>query len=157
MALIVEDGTGMADAEAYVSVADATTYCTHHGLTAWTGADAVKEVALRNATQYLDTQYIYKSEKVLSSQALEFPRAYWDWTDPEIVRLKAACCELAVKALSGALYSEVSAQETIKVKVGPIEKTTRPSSSDGQKKYPNVEALIRPLVAGMGQIPVARA
>ena len=36
MALIVEDGTGLANAESYVSVADATTYHTNYGNTAWT-------------------------------------------------------------------------------------------------------------------------
>ena len=50
MALIVEDGSGKLDSESYISVADCTTYCTAHGLTAWTGTDAAKETALRNAT-----------------------------------------------------------------------------------------------------------
>jgi hypothetical protein len=156
MSLIVEDGTGLATAESYVSVADCTTYCTSHGLTAWTGTDAVKEVALRNATQYIDTNYSFKYEKTYVDQALEFPRYYWEWDEPVMSRLRAACCELAVKALSGSLYADVQAQQTIKVKVGPIEKTTTPSAS-GQTAYKQVNALLKELVIGGGSVAVIRA
>lgn len=156
MALIVEDGTGLTTAESYVSVADCTTYCTAHALSAWTGADAVKESALRNATQYIDTNYDFKYEKTYVDQALEFPRYYWEWDDPPMNRLRAACCELAVKALSGSLYADVAAQQTIKVKVGPIEKTTTPSAS-GQVTYKQVDALLKELITGGGSVAVIRA
>ena len=45
MTLIVEDGTGLANAESYVSVADATTYHANIGNTAWAAitSDATKE------------------------------------------------------------------------------------------------------------------
>jgi hypothetical protein len=46
MALIVEDGTGLANAESYVSVADATTYHANIGNTAW----AVYRQSLRDIT-----------------------------------------------------------------------------------------------------------
>ena len=156
MALIVEDGTGKATAESYVSVADCGTYCTAHGLTAWTGTDAAKEVALRNATQYIDTNYAFKAEKTYVDQALEFPRYFWDWDDPAMNRLRAACCELAVKALSGSLYADVVASQTIKVKVGPIEKTVEPSAS-GQVRYKQVDSLLKSLVMGGGSLSVVRA
>lgn len=156
MALIVEDGTGLTNAESYVSVADCGTYCTAHGLTAWTGTDAAKEVALRNAAQYLDSNYTFKAEKTYVDQSLEFPRYFWDWDDPAMNRLRAACCELAVKALSGSLYADVSAQQTIKVKVGPIEKTMEPSAS-GQIRYKQVDSLLKPLLLGGGSVAVVRA
>ena len=59
MVLIVEDGTGKADAESYLSVADADTYHTKHGDSAdWDGASTGdKEEALRMGTQYLDATY----------------------------------------------------------------------------------------------------
>ena len=156
MALIVEDGTGLTNAESYVSVADCGTYCTAHGLTAWTGTDAAKEVALRNAAQYIDSNYTFKAEKTYVDQSLEFPRYFWDWDDPAMNRLRAACCELAVKALSGSLYADVSAQQTIKVKVGPIEKTMEPSAS-GQIRYKQVDSLLKPLLLGGGSVAVVRA
>jgi hypothetical protein len=156
MALIVEDGTGLVDAESYVSIVDCGTYCTAHGLSAWTGADAVKEAALRNATQYIDTNYSFKYEKTYVDQALEFPRYYWEWDDPVMNRVRAACCELAVKALSGSLYTDVVAQQTIKVKVGPIEKTTTPSAS-GQVNYKQVDSLLKGVILGGGSVAVIRA
>jgi len=156
MALIVEDGTGLETAESYVSVVDCGTYCTAHAIAAWTGTDAAKESALRNATQYIDTNYQFKHEKTYVDQALEFPRYWWEWDDPQMNRLRAACCELAVKALSGSLYADVQAQQTIKVKVGPIEKTTTPSAS-GQVTYKQVDSLLKQLILGGGSVAVIRA
>ena len=158
MALIVEDGSGLSDAESYVSVADAGTYCTAHGLTAWTGVDAVKESALRNATQYIDTMYNFRSAKSYSSQALEFPRQMWDWDDdPLMNRLRSATVELAVKALTESLFADVEPSVTTMVKVGPITKETRPVDTGGQKRYAAIDALLKQLTTGLGGIQVIRA
>lgn len=77
MALIVEDGTGLANAESYISVVDADAY-----IAAYKGADstwdaateATKEIAARVATQYLDGLYDWIGEKETSTQALDWPR-----------------------------------------------------------------------------------
>ena len=158
MALITEDGTGRDDAESYVTVAYADNYATAHGLTAWTGLEAVKEVALRKATQYIDTTYNFRSAKSYQYQALEFPRQLWDWDmSPEMSRLFAATVELAVKALTESLFSDVEPSVVVKVKVGPIEKTTRPSDTSGQKRFANVDALLKQLTTGLGGVSVVRA
>lgn len=158
MALIVEDGSGLSDAESYVSVADAGTYCTAHGLTAWTGVDAVKESALRNATQYIDTMYNFRSAKSYQYQALEFPRQLWDWDiDPLMTRLRSATVELAVKALTENLFADVEPSVVTMVKVGPITKQTKPVDTGGQKRYANVDALLRQLTTGLGGVAVVRA
>ena len=158
MALIVEDGSGLSDAESYVSVADAGTYCTAHGLTAWTGVDAVKESALRNATQYIDTMYNFRSAKSYSSQALEFPRQMWDWDDdPLMNRLRSATVELAVKALTTSLLADVEPSVTTMVKVGPITKETRPVDTGGQKRYAAIDALLKQFTTGLGGVQVVRA
>lgn len=158
MSLICEDGTGRDDAESYVTVAFADNYATAHGLTAWTGLEAVKEVALRKATQYIDTTYNFRSAKSYQYQALEFPRQLWDWDmSPEMSRLFAATVELAVKALTESLFSDVEPSVVVKVKVGPIEKTTRPSDTSGQKRFANVDALLKQLTTGLGGVSVVRA
>jgi len=157
MSLIVESGMGLTDSESYVSVSYADSYCASHGLTAWTGTDAVKEVALRKATQYLDSMYDFKSERISYTQALAFPRVLWNWDYPEMNRLRNACCELAVKALTGALFSDVEPQQVISVKVGPIERTTKPANNGGQKRFAQVDAMIACLTKGMGSVSVARA
>lgn len=79
MALVTEDGTGLATAESYISVADADTYiAAYKGANAtWDGAtEAAKEIAARQATQYLDGLYIWKGVKAYTVQALGWPRNY---------------------------------------------------------------------------------
>jgi hypothetical protein len=124
MALVIETGAIVAGAESYVSAADATTYHTARGNTLWTGTDAVKEAALRKATTYLDGKYRnrWKGYKVrpvpqdgVTTQALEWPRydvVISDYIFPydEIPqRLKDACCELALRALSAPLADDITA------------------------------------------------
>ena len=158
MALITEDGTGRDDAESYVTVAFADNYATAHGLTAWTGTDAVKEVALRKATQYIDTSYNFRSAKSYQYQALEFPRQLWDWDmSPEMSRLFAATVELAVKALTESLFADVESSVVTRVTVGPITKVTEPISTAGQKRFDNVDALLKQLTTGLGGVAVVRA
>ena len=51
MSLVVEDGTGKADAESYISVADADTYHSNRGNTDWAALTTTeKEQLLRGAT-----------------------------------------------------------------------------------------------------------
>lgn len=158
MALITEDGTGRDDAESYVTVAYADNYATAHGLTAWTGTDTVKEVALRKATQYIDTTYNFRSAKSYQYQALEFPRQLWDWDlSPEMSRLFAATVELAVKALTESLFADVEPSVVTRVTVGPITKVTEPRSTAGQKRFANVDALLKQLTTGLGGVSVVRA
>lgn len=81
MALIVEDGTGLPNADSYQSLTEADIYAANFGLTAWSALaaspgvdDAQKEVALRNATLNIDISREYVSQKLNDDQALEFPR-----------------------------------------------------------------------------------
>ena len=158
MALITEDGTGRDDAESYVTVAYADNYATANGMTAWTGTDAVKEVALRKATQYIDTTYNFRSARSYQYQALEFPRQLWDWDmSPEMSRLFAATVELAVKALTESLFSDVESSVVTRVTVGPITKEMQPMSTSGQKRFANVDALLKQLTTGLGGVAVVRA
>ena len=74
--LVKEDGTGMADANAYADVADGNDY--HNGhlyATAWTGAtDDQKAVALVMASRLIDTEYQFNGLRSVDSQALQWPR-----------------------------------------------------------------------------------
>lgn len=57
MAFVVEDGTGLPNANSYLAVADADAYNVDHGNTAWLGADVDKQAALIRATAYIDASY----------------------------------------------------------------------------------------------------
>lgn len=76
MALVVEDGSGLSNAESYISVADATTYLTEIGEEAdWTAAQvAAQEAALRLSTSWIDGRYSWPGFPKNDAQALDWPR-----------------------------------------------------------------------------------
>ena len=117
MALIVEDGTGKADAESYISVADCDALLISWGrsTTEWTSLDeAGKEAQLRNSTMYIDSNYshCFTGEVSNDSQALAWPRidAYKkngqyipsNSIPPEV---KKACSFVAVESITGGVYA----------------------------------------------------
>lgn len=74
MALIVEDGTGVANADSYTSVGTARTYALKRGITL-SAVDATLEVYLTKALDYLETLADrYKGTKVADTNALQWPR-----------------------------------------------------------------------------------
>jgi hypothetical protein len=76
MAFVVEDGTGLTNANSFISLAYANTYFTDKGVSSWSGTDASKEAALVRASSYLTTAYLWKGSKINErSQALAFPRS----------------------------------------------------------------------------------
>lgn len=146
MALTVETGAGLANADALISVADAATYLTAVGDTTWVSAStAAKEAALRRATQYLDTQYTWRGVQLTSTQALEWPRSIdigdgraYTWP---VRQIREACAELAVRALAGDLYAD--AGQTIKSEaIGPIRTEYEPGLSGGQTRFVAVDRMV---------------
>lgn len=128
MALVVEDGTGKADAESLVSVADADTYWTAHGSPSdWTDASTPdKESALRYATNWVCYSWTWRGVITSTTQALPWPRAgaYDDegrsvasGTIPQ--RLKDAVCEMALHHLGTSLV-EPKDGGLDALEVGPI-------------------------------------
>lgn len=166
MALIVEDGSGKANAESYASVAAATIYHANFGNAAWDNADSdIQESALRRATSYIDTNYRFKGERHSAEQALSWPR-YGVVVDgyelAEIAipsRLVHATCELALRALTGGLMDDVAAQYVESVKVGPIERTMSAPANGGQRRFAAIDSLLRDLVRGSSgnSVTVVRA
>ena len=74
MALIVESGAGLADADSYISLADARTFAANYGITL-PADDAEAEIALRQGTQYVDLQEsCFIGERLTDTQALAYPR-----------------------------------------------------------------------------------
>jgi hypothetical protein len=141
MPLIVENGTGMANADSYVSLADANAYATSRGLTfPIAGADAtLAEQALRRATVWLDAAYRGRFSgyrKNRRAQALEWPRTGAldalcppNPIDPDAVpieivqatieaavREKAAPGSLSPDVTPGKIISEVAVEVAVSVK-----------------------------------------
>lgn len=167
MALIVEDGTGKADAESYISVEDATAYHADRGNAAWASlaSDTVREQLLRRATEYMLQVYrsAWQGYRMTSAQALDWPRAdvcvdgYPLAIDIVPAEVKRACAELALKANSGPLAPDLG-QAIKRQKIGPID-TEYADYSPQSKRYVAIDRLLQPLLSGRGgmSIKVVRA
>ena len=141
--MIPEDGTGLVGANAYVSIEFADEYFSARKNEAWVGLDsAAKEAAIIKATDYLEAVYWgkWQGEKLKADQALAFPRKPFGIP----TKFKFAVCELAIKANSGELLSDIE-RLTTKEKVGSIE-VEYSSSADPTTKYTYVCSLLKPFL-----------
>lgn len=82
MALTVEDGTGLEDADTYATLAEADARFELLGgalAEEWNGAsDAEKEMALKRASVYVDLRFsaLYVGQRTSAAQAFAWPRSY---------------------------------------------------------------------------------
>lgn len=116
MALILEDGSGVASANSYISVVDAQAYFDLKGTTV-----TMTEEALINATQYLDLRFgqQYNGKQLEKEQSLYWPRTSFYDTDgfnreantiPK--ELKNATAEAALLYLNGtALFDDTDTDD----------------------------------------------
>jgi len=172
MALIVEDGSVVAGAESYCSVAFATTYHANRGNTAWAAiaTDTIREELLRKATEYTIQKYRmrWSGFRLGSLQLLDWPRSYVPIPDviqpghgayvsisiiPEEV--KNACAELALRAIVGDLLGDLS-QQKIHSEVGPI-KVTYDKFSAQSIRYSAIDGMLSPyLKSGSNTVQTVR-
>lgn len=155
MAFTVEDGTVVADANSYASVAYFESYFTDRGVDHSAMSNTQKEQALVRATDYVDKRFgrLFRGYRSSSSQELEWPRndAYDDNDyplSPVPKVLKQAVCEYAWRShnlgelapdpalsfntrdsLGTGTTESASNVESLREKVGPIETETRFGSS----------------------------
>lgn len=167
MAFVVEDGTGLPDANSYSSVEYADEYFGERGITAWTGDDAQKQAWLIQATDYIQQVFAarFVGTKATVEQALAWPRVFATTRsgvdlDNDIVPLAVirACCQYALRAIQGPLMPDplVSAEGynvvTSRKKVGPIEKEFRVMGSSGSpilvRSYPAADSLLTDVLTG---------
>lgn len=156
MALVVESGIGMADAESYISVADATTRHASLGNAAWAAlaSDTVREQALRRATQYMLQAYRirWSGERSTSTQALDWPRygvvvdGYQLASDSIPVEVANACADLALKASAADLSPDLT-RGVLRKKIGPLETEYDPNSPQA-KRYTAIDRMLAPYLAG---------
>jgi len=157
MTIIVEDGTGLANAESYVSVVDANAYHSKLGNDVWADLDtSVKEQLLRKATDYMVAQYRlqYAGYRRYSTQSLDWPRLYVplidslsanvfpQYVDFDIVptTVKNVCAELALKAYTAILMQDLT-QGVIREKVDVIE-VEYDKFSPQQTRYEQIDAML---------------
>lgn len=167
MALVIEDGTGKADATSYVTVVEAEAYATARGVTL-----AATEAKLVQAMDYLEAQRArYQGAKTWpvgtdehpDAQALQWPRTGVvidcdvEWPDDAIPKeLKAAQMQYAIELQNG-FNPFASNDGTVvkKKKVDVIEKeffsaTDLGLSGGPVANIPAVDALLAPLFSPCG-------
>lgn len=155
MSIVVENGTGLSSANAYVSVADADARHAAAGLTNWaTLTTTEKEQAIVRATAYMEQAYRlrWKGTRVYRVQALSWPRygAVVDGYDLESTTVPTdianACADLALKAAAGDLAPDLE-RGLIRKKIGPIEKEWDRNSPQATR-YRNADMALAPYLKG---------
>lgn len=159
MVLIVEDGTGLAAAESYVSVADYKAYHVLRGNPA-AGSDLDIERRLRLATEYIDIKW---GPGVLGSlldvdQALVFPTTYF--TDPLPLPLVRACFEYAFFLVDNSLFLNTAGSTKGNItreldKVGPLMTEIVYGSTTSSPKATKADKLMK-MVSNVGAGGVIR-
>lgn len=171
MSFLVEDGSGLADATSYSSIADADAYhadyTTGAALTAWTNAtDPEKESGLMVATQWIDANYAHawSGRPVNDDQALDWPQecatdnfGLWVSSTEVPVQIKQATAILALKHIQGdTLEPDDSAGSNVKsesVTLGAMSVSkTYSGGKDTKKRYSLVERLIGELIGGGSRV-----
>lgn len=155
MALVIEDGTGIAGATSFVTVAEFRAYATQRGI-ALPVADADVEIPLIKAMDYLaNFEPRMSGVRIEEDQALFWPRRpdppqtpapSWQGTVPST--WKVMQMKLAIYALGGALIVAERPEDRGAVKavtVGPI-KTEYAGGAAGssQPRFRDVDALLSP-------------
>jgi len=160
--LIVEDGTEVANADAYATLVYIADYHDKNGNTAWAAItnDATREGYVRKATAYMTQMYIerWKGYRVTSTQPLDWPRAWVElpasvfggYVDQSTIpnEVKNACAELALKASTDSLMPDQT-QNVKEEIVGPI--TIKYSEFSAQAvRYSSVDAILSPYLNSSG-------
>lgn len=163
--LIPEDGTVVANADSYGSLAYADTYHAARGNTTWAALSAAdKEANARKATDYMIEMYrsAWKGYRKDAAQVLDWPRTFV-YLEPFVhgivgtypflvadtivpVEVKNAWAELALRASLASLAPDLERgvqSETI----GPIS-TTYDKSDVQYTRYRAIDALLAPYLNG---------
>jgi hypothetical protein len=157
VALIVENGTGLANADAYISLGEFKAFCSDRNYRWEDYEDFAIESSIRLATGWIDTYSRYKAARLLPAQALEFPRSgLQDWSGYDVTgvpaRVKQACAELAFKGLSEPLYEDAARGGMVKSEsVGPISVTYEDGAPVG-KVWQFAVNLLKPYVRDPDQL-----
>lgn len=157
MAFKVEDGTGLTDANSFVTVLFADEYFQLRGVAEWQGSNEQKEAWLVQATDYISARFNFMGRQLTEEQALPFPRMGVGPFKMPVALLKATC-EYAIRAKDAPLAPDIEVSETGRAiagkteKVGPIEDTVSFSvSGPGAslmvfRPYPAADMLLKGLI-----------
>jgi hypothetical protein len=158
LVFVLEDGTGLSTANAYIDVATFKQYWENRGITFTETDDTIKAWIIR-ATAYLDGSFCFWGEVVADDQALQFPRKYLcDRNNVEVasdsvpVQIENATAELAYTAKGTA---DLNKNSNISSKrIGPVSITYR--SGIAVADYPTVNNYIKAFIKSCTDLDVLR-
>jgi hypothetical protein len=179
VALVKEDGTGVAGANSYADVADCDAYhAARLNSATWTNASAPdKAIALQMATSLIDTLVRFSGQKADLEQPLEWPRfgaenegadtvpntpsalmglAPGPWYPEEYIppRLVQATCELARELLAkdrvAALEPEEAGIKSVGVGQGAVDVEFEPAATAGRPGI--LTEVVERLLAPLGSV-----
>lgn len=168
MSFVVEDGTGLPSANAYISTTYFRDYHRERGNTYSAGSTAIQQAIIR-ATDYIDGgRYLFVGLRKLTTQALEWPRIDARYRDDDRAALgvppevQKACAELALRTVDATQlapdpeYDDSGRFVEAKTEmVGPITESTRYSQGGSPatfKRYPRVDKLLRFLLVSGNEL-----
>jgi hypothetical protein len=164
--LVVEDGTGLSTANAYVSEADCAAYHIEMGNAEWAASVDVdaKAAAIVQATRYVDHHYRrrFQGYRESSTQALEWPRTeVYDDLGTTIsgvpMDVKRATHELALRALAGDLMADEERGGAVKsLSIAGAVSLEYESGAPLGTVYRIVDELLDRVLTQSGGIPLRR-
>ena len=163
MAIVVETGAGLSNAQAYCDYNYLHAYLTERGITHSHSQPSMEAALVVAAKDWIDGQHEIADEKLVSTQALKFPTKKFGLPDDiKLANAKAAWLQLqglllvdqSTLSLSGAVASESKA-------VGPLSKSVSYESGTAQvyaRVLPkDLTNLLKPYLFSGGQMRVVRA
>lgn len=160
--MIVEDGSGVENADSYVSLDEAIEYCTSHGLTFSSSPSTLGEAALIRASAAIDARYgaSYPGDRANGrDQGLHWPRsgAYdaggWLLPDDEIpVEITRATIEAAVRefATPNSMMPDLERGGAIQsIRAGSVG-ITYGSNASVKTTFTLIDGIMANILTGMG-------
>lgn len=165
MAFVVEDGTGLATANAYISVVEGRNYWLDVGITfpnpdsiATAAFPVTMQAAIVAASRYMETRFKNRfkgyrefpatEDPVFAGQGLSWPRIEVYDREGYVLTgvpkgIKNACAEYMRRALAAELAPDPEGQSNvIREKIAVLETEFLPAAIPKFKPYPTADALI---------------
>lgn len=154
MALVLEDGTGLEDADSFVSLAEVRAFASSRGVTL-SEDDATVETLIILAHDYiLAREGQLQGIRLKESQALPYPRRgvclYGRYLADGVIprTLKSAIAQLVIESLTISILPARTDSRVVRETVGPITTVYSDGKTtfDPQPVMPRVDAFLGPLL-----------
>jgi hypothetical protein len=142
--LIIEDGSGVADANSYVELVELRDFAANRGYLLPTEDEEAEALAVRAADYLLAIESRFKGRRATPVQSMAWPRV-GAWfhgfavaPDSIPLNIRLAQCQLAVDAMTVDLLPATDGRAVIREKIGDLE--TEYSDTGGTAPAPQLDA-----------------